>query len=346
MAPLTQTALVLPNACGSFKLDTIDVPRPGPGEVLIKIHSAAVNPMDWMIRKYDVLVESYPVVLGGDVAGDVEELGEGVTNVSVGDRILVQATRWYRRGGSGFQQYGVFQAALVVKIPANITYDEASTIPICLVTAFAGLFNKHLDGLGIANPLVVGRDKCAGESIVIIGGATSIGQFAIQCAKLSGFTIITTASAKHSDYLKSLGATHVIDRHLSTGDVAVKITELLDGQPLKYSVDGIMNPETGQMVYDLLSPGGQHLVVNRDSIQTTESKKLCKVYGWAAAEENHENVAVLYSHLTSLLEEGAIKPNRVEVVPNGLAGITNALERLEKNSVSGVKLVVRPHETT
>lgn len=87
MAPLTQTALVLPNRFENFKLDTIDVPRPGPGEVLIKINSAAVNPMDWMIRKYDVLVENYPVVLGGDVSGDVEELGEGVTNVSVGDRM-------------------------------------------------------------------------------------------------------------------------------------------------------------------------------------------------------------------------------------------------------------------
>ncbi len=64
------------------------------------------------------------------------------------------------------------------------------------------------------------------------------------------------------------------------------------------------------MVYDLLSPGGQHLVVNRDSIQITENKKLCKVYGWAGAEENYENVAVLYSHLTSLLEEGTIKVSK------------------------------------
>lgn len=75
-----------------------------------------------------------------------------------------------------------------------------------------------------------------------------------------------------------------------------------------------MNPETGQMVYNLLSPGGQHLVVNRDSIQTTENKKLCKVYGWAGADENYENVAVLYSHLTSLLEEGAIKVSKTYTI--------------------------------
>ncbi len=87
------------------------------------------------------------------------------------------------------------------------------------------------------------------------------------------------------------------------------ISELLVGRPLKYSVTAIMNQEIGQMVYDLLSPGGQHLAVNQDSIQITENKKLCKVYGWADAKENYENVAVLYSHLT-LLEEGTIKVSK------------------------------------
>ena len=75
-----------------------------------------------------------------------------------------------------------------------------------------------------------------------------------------------------------------------------------------------MNQETGQMAYDLLSPGGQHLVVNRDSIQKTENKKVCTVYGWASAEENYENVKVLYSHLTSLLEEGTIKASKTYTI--------------------------------
>jgi NADPH:quinone reductase-like Zn-dependent oxidoreductase len=87
MAPSTQTALVLPDKFAAFKLETITVPRPGPGEVLVKIRSVGMNPMDWKARKFNVLVESYPVVLGSDVAGDVEELGEGVTNFSVGDRV-------------------------------------------------------------------------------------------------------------------------------------------------------------------------------------------------------------------------------------------------------------------
>ena len=125
---------------------------------------------------------------------------------------------------------------------------------------------------------------------------------------MAGFTVITTASAKHVDYLKSLGANHVIDRHLSTEAVAAEINKVLNGQPLKYSLDTVTIPETGQMVYDLLAPGGRHLMTLPDYIQNkVENKQVCEVYGFASADENSESVAILYKHLTGLLEEGAIK---------------------------------------
>ena len=135
---------------------------------------------------------------------------------------------------------------------------------------------------------------------------------AIQSAKLAGFTIITTASLKHVDFLKSLGANHVIDRHMSTEAVAAEITKVLAGQSLKYSVDTVVNAGTSQMVYDLLAPYGQHLMVlpQADSIQNkTENKKISVVFGWADTEENYETVTVLYEHLTTILEEGVIKVN-------------------------------------
>ena len=125
---------------------------------------------------------------------------------------------------------------------------------------------------------------------------------------MAGLTVITTASLKHVDYLKSLGANHVIDRHLSTEAVAAEINKVLDRRPLKYSLDTVMIPETGQMVYNLLAPGGQHLMVLPDYIQNkAEDKQVCEVYGFASADENSESVAVLYKNLTALLDEGAIK---------------------------------------
>ena len=82
----------------------------------------------------------------------------------------------------------------------------------------------------------------------------------------------------------------------------------MDRQPLKYSVDTVTNAETGQMVYNLLAPDGHHLVVGPDYIQNkAENKHVSLVRGWASANENAESVAVLYKHLTTLLEEGTIK---------------------------------------
>jgi hypothetical protein len=114
MAPSTQTALILPDKFATFKLELITVPRPGPGEVLVKIQSVGMNPMDWKARKFNVLVESYPVVIGSDVAGNVEELGEGVTNVSVGDRLcnLRDCVLWVRALCLTFWPHTHFQTAV------------------------------------------------------------------------------------------------------------------------------------------------------------------------------------------------------------------------------------------
>ena len=87
MAPLTQKALFLDAKFGNFSVDTAPIPKPGSGEILVKIKTAALNPVDWKVQKYDFPVEKYPAILGTDIAGDVEEVGEGVTEFQKGDRV-------------------------------------------------------------------------------------------------------------------------------------------------------------------------------------------------------------------------------------------------------------------
>ena len=87
MAPLTQKALILDAKLGNFSVDTAPVPKPGSGEILIKVKTAALNPVDWKVQKYGYLVEKFPAILGTDIAGDVEEIGEGVTEFQKGDRV-------------------------------------------------------------------------------------------------------------------------------------------------------------------------------------------------------------------------------------------------------------------
>lgn len=87
MAHLTQKALLLDARLGNFNVDAAPVPKPGPGEILVKVKTVALNPVDWKVQKYGILVEKFPAILGLDIAGDVEEIAEGVTEFQKGDRV-------------------------------------------------------------------------------------------------------------------------------------------------------------------------------------------------------------------------------------------------------------------
>ena len=83
----TQKALVLPEKFGQFTIQEAPIPSPGPGELVIKVQAAALNPVDWKMRKYDIEVGGYPAVVGYDLAGDVESVGDGVVGFHKGDRV-------------------------------------------------------------------------------------------------------------------------------------------------------------------------------------------------------------------------------------------------------------------
>ena len=83
----THKALLLEKKFGEYAVGDVTTLKPGPSELLVKVHAAALNPVDWKIRKYGVFVETFPAILGSDLAGDVVELGEGVSSFKVGDRV-------------------------------------------------------------------------------------------------------------------------------------------------------------------------------------------------------------------------------------------------------------------
>jgi len=193
-----------------------------------------------------------------------------------------------------------------------------------------------------------GRGKYAGKPFVILGAASSIGQYVIQLAKLSGFSpIIVTASLHNAEFLRSLGATHVLDRNLTLEQLRGEIVKITK-EPLDLIYDAVSVPETQLAAYELLAPGGTLVLVLYTKItEERPDKKVVRAFGQANfPPENRVVAAELYGkHLTAWLKEGIIKPNRFEVLPNGLEGIPEGLERLRNNLVSGVKLVAHPQET-
>ncbi|GJE89862.1 zinc-binding alcohol dehydrogenase family protein [Phanerochaete sordida] len=342
----SQKALYLLGVNDRFEVRVKSIPEPGPGEVLVEVHAAGLNPVDWKVRAQGIIVKTYPAILGLDGAGVVKRLGAGVTNFEVGDRIAFHGSFGER---AVFQQYTVADADVAVKISQNLTFDEAATLPVAVETAAFGLYNrKGSGGIELAAPWIVdGRGKYAGEPILVVGGASAVGQQAIQFAKLSGFgPIITTGSVHNSAFLKSLGATHVLDRNSPLSELSRSIAAITSA-PLKVAYDAISSPETQNAAYAALAPGGQlvHVLFDKidDSIRTPD-KYSTLAHGNSHAPEQREIARSLYANLTRLLEAGDIKPNNVQVLPDGLAGIPDGLETL-KQGVSAVKLVAHPQET-
>ncbi len=163
-------------------VDLLD-PHPGPGQVRIAVRAAGVNPSDWKKRK-GLMNGDLPQTMGHEAAGIVDELGEGVADVAVGDRVF------------GFDSEGAAQAELAVlshyaPIPPSLDFSGAAALPAAIETA-----TRALDQLGVGS----------GSTLLINGASGSVGSAAVQLAMARGARVIGTASPANHEYLRSLGA--------------------------------------------------------------------------------------------------------------------------------------------
>ncbi|KAJ7584385.1 GroES-like protein [Mycena floridula] len=336
-----QTALFIEYAGGPYVIREKPIPSPGKGELLVKVRAAALNPVDWKIQVYGFTSVQYPVVTGNDIAGEVEKVGEGVEGWAKGDRVFYEGT--FISDYAGFQQYALISANLVAKIPERLSFSQAATFPVGLITALAGLWAPKPAGINLEPSWDLKPHYS--EPAVVIGGSSSVGQYAIQVLRINGFSpIIAYASDAHAEYLKSLGATHVIDRNATPISKLPGAIRKITDAPIKVAYDAIGDPETQQASYDSLADGGKLVLVLPDKVADKKESKtveIVSVYGSVHAPHLKDFGLTIYEHLGSIVEAGAIVPNRVEELPNGLQGILDGLERLHKG-VSGIKLVGHP----
>ncbi|EIN10087.1 GroES-like protein [Punctularia strigosozonata HHB-11173 SS5] len=351
MSPTENKALILEAPKTPFVIQTKPVSKPGPGEVVVRVEAAGLNPADWKIQINGAPWVRLPGILGLDGAGVIEEIGEGVESVKTGDRIFFYGL--VSPGAEAFQQYVRISSDLLVKIPDNLSFDDAASIPLGVATSFSGLYAPKSDKQGGGAGLTPfykegGAGKYAGKPFVLFGGATSMGQYALQFARLSGFSpIIVTASEHNTDLLKSLGATHVIPRSLPLSSFASEVAKIT-AAPVEVAFDAIGSPESQKAGLEVLAPNGTIVLLlppTQESRDIAGSKHFAHVFGAFTLPLTKALGAGVAKHFPKYLEEGAIKPNRVRVLPNGLAGVQEGLDLLRDGKVSGQKLVVRPQET-
>jgi NADPH:quinone reductase-like Zn-dependent oxidoreductase len=179
-----------------------DAPRPEPsaGEVLIHVHAASVNPADWKVRAGFQATRqpiTFPHILGWDVAGTVESVGSDVTTLHPGDPVygLIR----FPQPGSAYAQYATAPIDDIAPKPVRLDYSQAAALPLVALTAWQALFEvAHLQ---------------KGQTAIIHGATGGVGHIAVQLAKAQGATVIAIASAANTDFVRALGADHVVDYH-------------------------------------------------------------------------------------------------------------------------------------
>jgi len=243
----------------------------------------------------------------------------------------------------------VVKGDIAFHIPSNVSFEEAATLGSGLVTVAFGLY-KYL-GLPFPTPNTLHSGNEVKEAILIYGGSSATGTLAIQLAKLSGLTVITTCSARNFDLVKNLGADSVLDYHdPDCGSAIRKITN----DKLTKVFDTIATPETAKICADALgsAPGG--LYVNLMGVDAPrEDVKSTFFLGytvtgesfwyedeeWPAVPEDFELGVRFYTLAEELLAQGRIKAHKPSVREGGLDGILSGMQELKEGKVSGEKLV-------
>lgn len=343
MAPTVMKAVVT-TGDGKVQLRSdVPVPKYKSTEVLVKVVAVGENPVDPFVAS---MSKEPGNIVGHDFAGIVEEIGADVRpgTRKIGERVTgsVHGTTYKDKGA--FAEYLVVDAEKVTPLPDSISFPDGATLTVGTNTAFQMLYQSQ----NLARPSDPVKTP---TPILVWSGATTVGQFLIQIAKASGYTIITTASQKNHEYLKSIGADTVFD--YKDPDVAKKIREYTDDKLVHGFVCYASGEETNKLVSDSLSSSGaivsscvQHFRPTRENISSTMSNAY-SLYGaemtfpfpGPAVPEHSEAHKGYLKILADLLAQGKIKTPEVKIVPGGLSSISEAFELLQSQAVSAQKLV-------
>jgi NADPH:quinone reductase-like Zn-dependent oxidoreductase len=285
-------------------------PMPGPGEVLIRVHAAGVNPVDWKVREgylQQMIHYSLPLIPGWDVSGQVEALGPGVVTVQEGEEVFSRPD--ISRDGA-YAEYIVARESEVAAKPMSVGHVQAAAIPLAALTAWQSLFDA--------------AKLAAGQRVLIHAAAGGVGSFAVQLARWKGAHVIGTASAQNQAFVGELGAAETIDYQTTRfEDIARDMDVVFD----------TMGGDTQKRSWKVLKKGG--ILV---SIVNAPPAEEAAKYGVRAAYVFVQPNAGQLGEIARLVDFGEIKAIVEAVLP--LSEARQAQERNRKGHTRG-KIVLK-----
>ena len=300
-----------------IKITDVANPEPQDNEIQIQVAYAGVSPVDWKVREgylRELLPHQLPIVLGWDVAGKVTKVGQNVTSFKVGDEVCAYARKFVVKWGT-FAEYVCVDAKHVVPKPSKLSLKEAGAIPLVGLTAWQSLVDS--------------AKLKQGETILIHAGGGGVGSIAIQLAKHLGAKVITTASPKHHDYVKKLGADVVID--YTQGNVTEKVKEAAP-EGLDVVLDTVGDEALDNSLL-LLKKGGR-VVSIRQQIDPSTIGSLGIKASFVFVKPN----GIQLKALADLFDAGKIKAPAIEEFPFDKA--KEALDKVKEGHTQG-KIVLK-----
>ena len=238
----------------------VPVPQPAADQVLIRVAASSLNPLEYKLADLNFMGRTPPVVLGLDLAGVVVAVGHGVSGVAVGDAVAAMADLngdggWVARGGSGGEGgYAVARQFLTVRKPPSLSFRDAAALPMCFLSAFAGLY----------------RAVQAGDTVYIPGGGGGVGHLAVQMAAraLGAGLVISSGSTPQSSALaRQSGAHHVFD--YKRDDIAAEIAKLTSGRGVDLVFDATYSEQGFVETAKTVRRGGSWIVLGVGPGKTT-----------------------------------------------------------------------------
>lgn len=321
-----------------FEIKSAPLWTPAENEILVRNHAVAINPIDSGLQSFAWYPLNYPTILGHDVAGEVVAVGPNVTRFKPGARVLGDPVGMMtkRDQDNAFQEYTIVQTNMACEIPDSISFESAAVIPLGYSTAAASLFQNAF--LNLQFPTVPSQ-KPTGTTLLIWGGASSVGSNAIQLAVAAGYQVITTASPKNFEYVKKLGASEAFDYNSSS--VGDDLVQYCKGKTIAGALDCIGGPASS-VCMDVVhkSTGTKFVSTTKQGFPEPPEGVTIKHVFSSTIKDNQVGKAVYEDFLPEALKAGTFVPAPEPlVVGKGLQSVQEAVDLLQKG-VSARKVVV------
>jgi NADPH:quinone reductase-like Zn-dependent oxidoreductase len=269
---------------GQLMFDDVPMPTIARDEILVKIKSTAVNYLDLVKasgKARQILPIGLPWIPGHEFSGVVEQIGSDVAAWAPGDAVFGA-----NEMGGAYAEYLAAKPAVIARKPSNLSFEEAASVPVAAQTAWQGLFTHgHLE---------------KGQTILVHGGAGAVGGYAVQLASHAGATVIATASGDDEAYLKSIGASRIIDYRQAQFEKV--LTEKVD------VVFDLIGGDVQKRSFLVLKEGG-HLVATTQPVSPEETARQRVSGAMMRLAPSADGLGAI----ARLLEEGTIRPDVASV---------------------------------